>query len=279
MSDRKSLRRRAPVSPWAWRSGVLALVAVVVWAVAVFTRGGLRPGDPVGMAFGIAATVLMVVAALYAWRRRAMSLASRLRLGGARGWLQLHIYGGALFLLLVLLHSGLRWPSGLMSWSLWLLSVWTVITGSLGLLLQRTIPRVLASRPGLEVNYDRIPELVDELRQRAEALVAEQDAALRGFYSSRLAPVLAGPRRDPLAFFGSGEDRRRLEPLAHLRTLMSAEQQSQIQTLEDLYTAKLDLDTHYTLQQALRGWLWIHVPPSILLLAVVLAHILSVVYY
>ena len=43
--------------------------------------------------------------------------------------------------------------------------------------------------------------------------------------------------------------------------------------------AKLEIDAHYTLQRALRGWLYFHAPPSLLLLALVAVHVATVLYY
>ena len=42
---------------------------------------------------------------------------------------------------------------------------------------------------------------------------------------------------------------------------------------------KLELDVHRTLQRPLRWWLYVHVPPSVLLLALVAVHLVTVLYY
>ena len=39
------------------------------------------------------------------------------------------------------------------------------------------------------------------------------------------------------------------------------------------------IDAHYTLQQALRLWLWLHLPPAMLLVALVVVHVFTVTYY
>ena len=49
--------------------------------------------------------------------------------------------------------------------------------------------------------------------------------------------------------------------------------------LERLYSAKLDLDTHYAWQTVLRTWLWLHVPAAVLLLVLVAIHIATVLIY
>jgi hypothetical protein len=252
---------------------------IVGWLVAWVLRGSVRSSDAVGTTYGILAVSWLTLVAAYGVRRRMMRAVTRLGLGRARTWLRLHLYGGLLFLLAVILHAGLGWPAGLMSWALWLLSLWTVLSGFFGLALQRTVPRLLSSSSSLEVNYDRIPELVDEIRQRAESLVAAAEAPVRGLYARSLAPVLAAPRRNLSVLLDSGSWMHHMESVRRLQTLLPGDQRDQIEELERLVRAKLDLDTHYTLQQLLRGWLWLHLPASILLCALVLLHIATVMYY
>lgn len=233
-----------------------------------------------GLAWGVAATVMLVATGLYGVRRRAMRTVSRWRLGRARTWLTFHLYGGALFLLLVLVHSGFRLPTGALTWWLWGLSVWSVLSGLFGLALQRWIPRVLASGLSIEVHYDRIPELVEEIRRQAEALVESSDPAIERLYRKRIAASLVKPRRDPRYFIDiTGGIRSRLRELDYLRGFLAGEEKAKLVRLEELWRGKLEIDAHYTLQQALRLWLWLHVPTSMLLAALVALHIATVIYY
>jgi len=268
-----------------WATGFWRRTAMVVGAAALIVRvvygwfeGGIWPGDTLGLACGIAAAVLMMVAAVYGVRRRTRRLSTRLRLGTAAAWLQLHLYGGGLFLLLVALHAGSRWPTGSLGWWLWATSVWVVVTGLLGLTIQRTVPRVLAAGTATEVHYDRIAEHVEDLRLRALQVAEASEAPIRTLYSSSLAAAMAAPRRDLGVLLDAGGGRR-LDPIEHLRGLLDAEERAHLDELESLYRAKLDLDTHFTLQQLLRAWLWLHVPASIVLVLLVLVHIGAVTYY
>jgi hypothetical protein len=256
-------------------------VVVLVVGVVVYTVfGEVHPGEPAGVVFGILAALLLLSTALYGGRRRAMAMASRWRLGSARTWLRVHLYGGALFLFFLLMHSGFRLPEGLFSWALWLLSLWVVGSGFLGLFLQKWIPRVLTSGLSLEVHYDRIPELVKEIRQRAASLGTLAEGPLRTLYRQRLAPVLAGPMPRLIYFFDvSGGSRTGLRELEYLRSLLPEGEKETLGELEKLYRSKLELDAHYTLQRALRVWLWLHLPASLALLALVVLHILTVLYY
>lgn len=272
-------RKGAGDRVWWWSLGLAAAGCLGVYA-ANLAFWEVRPGAVPGIAYGIAAAVLLVGLALYGVRRRAMSLASRFRFGNARGWLDFHLWGGAIFLLLVLMHTGFRLPTGtLMGW-LWALALWTALSGIAGRAIQKWIPRVLAASLSVEASYERIPELVAEVRRRAERLVATCDRSVQGLYARKLAPALAAPERSAVYFLDvTGGARSRQKELDYLIGLLPAAEKEKLAELERLYQTKLELDAHYTLQQVLRAWLWVHLPPSLVLLALVAVHVFAVLYY
>jgi hypothetical protein len=270
------------LAPRRWGMPVLFLLATLAAAAAFAANillSEIHAGNNWSLAYGIAAATLLVLAAVYGARRRMMRLASHFRAGGAAGWLGLHIWGGTLFLLLMLMHSGFRLPSGVITGWLWGLAWWTVISGIGGRLLQRWIPRMLASGLTTEVLYERIPELVEEIRGRAAKLAAGSHEAVARLYRE-LEPELAAPRRRWLFFVDitAGRERRGRE-FAHLRRLLKDEDREQLDRLEELYRTKLEIDAHHTLQQTLRLWLYLHVPGALLLVALLAAHLYSVWAY
>lgn len=274
-------RRRSGVVDARWRLAFAVIVAgcLVLYLVGV-TLWETRPGTLLGMSYGIAAAALLLGTALYGFRRRVMKFAARLRFGSAAGWLRFHLYGGGLFLVLVLMHTGFRLPTGTLMWWLWVLSLWTALSGLAGRALQLWIPRVLTSGLTIEVNYGRIPELVAEIRGRAERLAADCDRSVQRLYARKIAPALAAPEHSSIFFFDvTGGARSRLKDLDYLAGLLSPVEQGKLREIERLYRTKLQVDAHYTLQKLLRGWLWAHVPPSLVLLALVVVHVFTVLYY
>lgn len=264
---------------WALGFAVAAALAVLAFA-ANLVFGEVSPASPWGLTYGAAAAALVVAAAGYGARRRAMRLVSRLGLGRAQSWLRFHTYGGSLFLLLALMHSGFRVPSGTVTWWLWALSLWTVGTGWLGAGLQKWIPRVLGSGLAVEVLYERIPELVAEIRTKAEALASAATEPVQSLYARRVAPALAGPSRRFIYYLDiTGGREEQLKEIDYLRRFLSPEEKEKLDELERLYQAKLEIDAHYTLQPALRWWLWLHLPAAVVLPVFLALHLFSVWYY
>lgn len=261
--------------PWFLGFWIAVAVCLTVYTLnALFGR--VHPASAWGLSYGVAATVLFVAVFLYALRRRLM----RVR-GLGRSWiyLQVHVYGGALFLLLVFMHVGFRWPQGVLTWWLWALSIWVVGSGLLGIVLQKWLPTLLSSGLTTEVHYDRIPDLVSEIRRRAETLVETSDYAIRRFYQDDLAPALAGPETHLAYYLGASDVDGRSRQFDALGAMLPAEERAKLSELRAMVRTKREIDAHYTLQKALRGWLLLHVPVSVVLLALLGFHIFTVLYY
>lgn len=279
MSSRRTARRAKQARFWAW-SFAIAMVIAVASFVANILFAEVSPANNWGMGYGIAAVTILVGVIAWAIRRRTMRLSSKLRFGQSRSWLYFHVYGGLLFAVLVLMHSGFRIPTGILTQCLWVLSLWTVASGIAGLLMQKWIPRVLASGLSIEVLYERIPDLIDELRQKAEMMMIQAEAPIQAFYLKSLSSSFSQPRRRLIYFLDiTGGIKARLRRFDYLSGFLSPTGQAQLDELERLYQTKLEIDAHYTLQQPLRYWQYAHVPTSWLMLAFVAVHLFTVFYY
>ncbi len=256
-------------------SAICLLVYLINALVSEFDAGNIW-----GLSYGAAAAALMLGAAFYGVRRRNVRAASRQKWGRAKTWLQFHVYGGALFLLLVFMHSGFSLPNGALFWWLWMLSVWVTISGIVGVALQKWLPRILASALSIEVVYERIPELIEAIRKNAEKLVENGSPPVRDFYRKTIAPVLRAPKIRFIYFFDiTGGIQRRLRQFDFLKTLLSSIEREKLIELEAMYKSKLEIDAHYTLQKALKLWLYLHLPPAIVLLVLVAIHLFAAFYY
>ena len=275
MSYRLLAPRTAASTGW-WRVFV-AGAAIGVVAPLVQRTLGIAGGDSAWtVAYGIAATALMVVALAYTARRRM----PRRGPGALYHWVQAHVYGGTLFLVLLAVHSGLAVPGGPLAWGLWASSLWVVGTGLAGVFIQKWIPPALTSALATEVHYDRIPELVTAVRSEVEALVAASGESLRGFHETTLAPLLAGPRTSVIYFFDvTGGIQSHMRRFDYQKRLLDVEDGRRLEALRTLMRTKLEMDAHYTLQRVLRWWIYLHVPVVFVLTAFVAIHVYAVLYY
>jgi hypothetical protein len=262
-----TLRPKKP--PWLLVSLAIAAAAVGVRAI-VEIRQPWDPGRSAGLLFGIAASCLYLVDLLYPIRRKLLAFP----LGNAQTWIQLHIYGGFLAFVFVLVHEDFRWPAGTMGWLLLSLSAWATLSGLIGVWLQKWIPVLLASGLQVEALFERIPELIEKSLAEADALMAGASEVLERFYSEDVRPALAGVDSSwgYLTDVRSGRDRR-LEPFSRISRFLAEEERPRLEDLKAVYTEKLELDAQYSLQRILRGWVVIHVPSSLLLFGLMIFHI------
>lgn len=256
----------------------LAVCGLVFSANAIVSD--IQPQNLWGLSYGTAAALLMLGAALFGMRRRFAQTALRRGLGKAQTWLQVHLYGGALFLVLMFMHTGFRLPHGRLAWWMWLLSIWVAVSGCLGVLLQKWLPKILSSGLALEVVYERIPELIAEIREQANALMQTCTDPVRDFYREHVAVALASPQPRWIYYLDiTGGIQARVKKFDYLRRFLPAVEKEKLNTLESYYKTKLEIDAHYTLQRALRWWLYLHVPASLVLLALAALHVFAVWYY
>ncbi len=268
---------KSPAWFWTFVMGS-AFFSVAYTALAIFDE--VTPGNFWGLTFGAIATILFVAVGLYGIRRRTMNKSSRLKLGTANVWLQVHLYGGTLYLLLMFLHTGFALPHGAFNWWLWLLSVWVVFSGLVGVALQKIIPPLLTSALTTEIRTDRIDELVNELRAKAEAEVVNAPSAIRDYYERTIAAEMTQPIWRP-AFFKdiTGGIQTKIREMEYLKQFLSDDDQMKLDNLTLIYRTKLECDAHYTLQKPLRLWLAAHLPVSMALGAFVMIHLFIVFYY
>lgn len=255
-------------------TATLAGVLVAVFAVASYLRPW-TPGQGLGLFFGFFATILFVFEMLYAARRpRARPLLT------AKNWLQTHIYLGLIGLVAAFVHFGFRWPQGGIGWGLFALSAWTTLAGLVGVWLQKHIPLVLASGLRVEALYERIPALVGELQKEADELMEDASDVLDRFYHAEVRPQLehVSPSWSYLLDVRAGRDRA-LEPFRRIAQFVEEEEKERVEDLMDLYTEKMELDAHYSLQGILRRWPVLHVPAAGLLVGLLAVHVFAWAWY
>jgi hypothetical protein len=245
--------------------------------------GGLTGGSLVGLWYALIGSALMIYAGLLSLLRR---VPSWWWIGPRKDWLRGHIWLGSLSGLFILFHSGFRW-GGPLELVLWILLLLTLATGVLGLLLQQFVPHFLTTRLASEAPFEQIPHLCRVMQRQAETLVEEVEAdakkdadvkaALRKFFDAEVRPFLAPAyvRSSSLAHPLRAQIR-----FARIREMPGmAEVKEQLGQLETYCDERRQLGEQERLHRWLHGWLLVHVPLSVLLLALGLAHAVMSLYY
>lgn len=266
----------APKKPaWMKTSAILAVAAMVLY-LGLAWWAPWQPGRFWGLTFGTLAAILFFNAGLYPLRRRWRARP----LGNVQQWLQLHVYGSALALLFVLIHVGFRLPAGTFGWWLFILTLWTSLTGIIGVVLQKWVPVQIARNLKVEAIYERIPDLVTKLADEANTVVTGAGEALARTYDDDIRPMMMAPAPRWGYLFDVRQARvLQVEPLRRIEAFVEGADQDKLRDLTGIVNEKLDLDVHLSLQRALRVWLVTHIPAAIVLLGLLIVHVFAVVYF
>ncbi len=222
----------------------------------------------------------MIFLALFNLRKRF----SMLPLGNASTWLTLHVVVGVFALAVFWLHTGTIWPNGMYEIVLAILFYLTVLSGIVGYLIQKIYPRLL-TQTGIEVIFERIPLRISELRQMAEALVLEccdqtRVDTLGRHYLDSLQWFFGRPRFVFNHIVGSQRSRQWLQQQdENVCRYLNDDERKYLDSLSQLAQQKDRIDLHYALQGAMKRWLHIHIPLTMVLMAFSLWHFLVVNVY
>lgn len=137
---------------------------------------------------------LMVVLTAYNARKKLPFLP----LGKSETWLEFHIYAGYFTAVLFLAHVRVRWPTGWFETVLFILYVVVALSGIVGLILTRSLPKRLTARGG-EVLFERIPFVRRDLHEKSEALAlqsatTQKTPIIAEFYARHLGDYFARHR-------------------------------------------------------------------------------------
>jgi hypothetical protein len=265
---------------WFLITLALGLVAVAVYAVIFWsTPGGLTGGSIVGVWYGLLGSALLVYAGLLSALRK---VPSWWWIGSRQVWLRGHIWLGLLSGVFILCHSGFRW-GGTLEVILWVVLIATLATGVLGLALQQFLPRLMTVRVPSEAPFEQIPHLCGVLRRKAAETVAASGATSEGkiildqFCADEVLPFLGPGYRRSLPLANPLQAQVRFDCLRAVPALAAC--RGPLDLLEAYCDERRQLGEQQRLHYLLHGWLLVHVPLSVLLLVLGLAHAVMSLYY
>jgi hypothetical protein len=204
-----------------------------------------------------------------------------LPLGRAAFWMQCHAYLGLVSCVMFLQHVNFRIPNGYFESLFALAFILTAVTGIMGLVLSRVIPKFLTRR-GEEVIFERIPSYTANIREQAQLLIVDcakttKSEVLFEYYQEHLVNYFLGPKNVFHHLSGS------TTPWHHMLIkhqtfgrFLSGNEKEYADQLQILMKQKDDLDFHYALQGILKAWPFLHLPMSFALLIFSLLHLVLV---
>jgi hypothetical protein len=259
--------------PWV---GMILLFAALAWAS---RRIRQALGDPALLTGWLLLATLVGLGAFNARKKLSM-----IPLGTAAAWLQLHVAGGLFAVALFWLHTRTLWPRGLYEQALACCFYAVSLSGILGWLLQRSLPRRLTST-GIEILYERIPAEIANLHAQAEALVfectrtTERDTLARHYVES-LDWFFRRPRFLRNHLLGGKMARAwQRQQFEAIRQYLDQREAQFLDRLNAIAEYKTDVDFHYAAQTVMKLWLLIHVPLAIATLLLAGWHVFLVQVY
>lgn len=263
---------------WFKIATFLSLFFIVVY---LFTDVSPRPngGSWLGYTLGTIGAGLIVWLSLLGIRKRAMTRGR----WSLKAWTSAHVYLGLSLIVIGTLHTGFQFGWNVHTLA-WVLMILVILSGMYGISVYAVLPQGLSDSRS-EMTGPQMIEAVNSLNkqiQLAAQPLSDEDSAI----------VLGSLGEDP---FGGGVWRRlsgsypRCGNMAALRYMRERQEQAsgkeqqaieQVVGLLEKKAASLQRLRGYIRRRALLEiWLYVHVPLTFVLLAALLAHIVSVFFY
>lgn len=280
----RNIHQRDPIAR-AWHIGgvaiVIAVTLLISWAVSHFgfnqpVRGTwLTMRWVTGLAgFAGIAAVMTYPARKPIYRRRA---------GALRYWLLAHIYFGVLAAIVLLIHGG-RHGGG---WLTLLLMLWfdaTILTGVWGALCYLIVPRIMTSIEGDPLLIEDLEARRAELRADVERIRGECDDSVRELIDRRIKKYFSAPgyllrqvlRREELT---ASLAKARLAFKSEILSAHDKVKRNQLSKLVERLATLRRVEALIYLHRLLKLWIAPHVVSTSIMLALLVVHIVQVVFF
>ena len=262
--------------------GVTAIVgALMIWGLLNHGFNGRLAGTWLTMRWLTGLIGLFGVAAVMTYPLRKQVY--RRRAGALRYWMLAHAYIGAMAGVVLLLHSGTQ-TGGLLTTSLYVTFDFVIATGILAIVSYIVAPRMMTSIEGEPLLIEDLVGRQGELRNEFDKIVSKSEGWLRDEIEERVRK----------RFFGVGFLVRQLVRREQLRTLLAdarkefKERLTRTATDDERVLLQDAVETAVTLRRVdaliflhrlVKIWLAPHVLATSLMLALMLVHIIQVVFF
>jgi Fe-S-cluster-containing dehydrogenase component/CRP-like cAMP-binding protein len=228
---------------------------------------------------GLVGLVGIIGVMLYPMRRKIYTR----RKGALRYWLLSHLYLGVIGGIMILLHGGTD-SGGLLTTALMITFDLVILTGLFGIFAYQIAPRILTKIEGSPLLIDDLLQRRDELQKELADIGTTPAEPLRGLVRNRVIPRFASfgyllrqyLKREPLDAL---LDAAKRECGAELQQLPSAKDRERLNRAIDAAATLRRVDALVYLHRLCKSWLPPHVATTSLMLALMIIHIVQVIYY
>jgi hypothetical protein len=253
---------------WLKVALALSLAAILGYALADVEP---RPngGTWYGYTLGTIGALLIVWLSLLGVRKRAITPGQ----WSLKAWTSAHVYLGLALIVVATLHTGFQfgWNVHTLAYAL---MIAVIASGIYGVVVYATLPQALSDNRRAMTKTQMVEALaaIDRQLEAAAQPLARDEADLviaalgQDPFAAGLVARFSGRQRDcrtnrALAALGEGVDER-------VAALLRKRQAQLVQ-----------IRRHMRLRALLEVWLYLHVPLTVMLLAALTAHVVSVFYY
>lgn len=270
---------------WFLASVFLTAGMIVSYTLTAVQTGELPGGSsPLGLMLGIVGAGIIAFEMLL-WPRKRFLRARTLPLIRTKQWMKAHIWLGLLAVPIAVLHSGFRCGGPLATTLMLMLGI-VIASGIVGLVLQAWIPRRMLELVPEEVPITETERILAVHLAEFERRLAIAQGKLGGpeiegidevvrYYHSEAKPYILG-----ITFPESlTSPTRATSTFALLQARIPAASHPRLQELFKLCDLRRQFHIQTRLHWWLYHWLWIHLPLSVALVGLLIAHIYVALRY
>ena len=207
----------------------------------------------------------------------------RRRVGALRYWMLVHVYAGIIAGIVLLLHAGTN-TGGLLTSLLYFVFDLVILSGVVGIIAYIVSPRIMTRIEGEPLLVEDLEKRRDELREQSKSILDQSEGWLKDEIRDRIYP-----RFSSRGFLWRQLSRREeLKPLLAqarqefttrtTRLATNEERELLLSAVETAVTLRR-VDALLLLHRTLRSWIPIHVVATAAMLALMVVHIVQVVFF
>jgi len=280
----RNIHKKDPLARfWHLICGIIGIAAVVatIWGLMRYGLDDALSGGWLTMRWltGLAGLVGVAVVMTYPIRKQIY----RRRAGALRYWLLVHSYMGVIAGVMLLLHSGTR-TGGLLTTSLYIVFDVVILSGLVGVVSYIWAPRIMTRIEGEPLLVEDLEGRRTELQLERAEILGKAEGWLREEIDERVYPRFLSRgflwrqllRRDDLKAALAQAREEFKDQTTRIAT--NDERELLLSAVETVVTLRR-VDALLLLHKLLRIWIPPHVISTALMLALLVVHVVQVVYF